>query len=319
MSGLPARPVRRLFAALLAAVALLLAGPAPAGAGGSVATAFPEVIELPRGFQPEGITAGREATFYAGSLRNGAIYRGDVRTGRGAVLVPGRAGAVTVGVDYDRANHRLWAAGGDTEVVRVFDAGTGALLRTYRFPGAGFLNDVAVTPDAVYVTDSFSQVLHVVPLGSGGWLPRPGRAFDLPLTGDIRFRDGFNVNGIVAVPDGSVLFIVQSNTGFLFRVDPRTGVARRVGLAGALVTFGDGLELRGRPLFVVRNQLNQVDVVRLGPALRAGRVVDTLTDPRLDVPTTAAVVADRLYVVNARFGTTPTPTTRYTVVQLARL
>lgn len=41
-----------------------------------------------------------------------------------------------------------------------------------------------------------------------------------------------------------------------------------------------------------------------------------LTDPDLDVPTTATLAAGRLWAVNARFGTTPTATTRYDVVQV---
>jgi hypothetical protein len=40
--------------------------------------------------------------------------------------------------------------------VRVYDASSGALLATYQPPGAGLLNDVAVTREAVYVTDSTS-------------------------------------------------------------------------------------------------------------------------------------------------------------------
>ena len=35
---------------------------------------FPKVIDLPNGFQPEGISIGRGTSFYVGSLVNGAIY-----------------------------------------------------------------------------------------------------------------------------------------------------------------------------------------------------------------------------------------------------
>ena len=57
---------------------------------------FPEVINLPNGFQPEGISTGRGTSFYVGSLFDGAIYRGDLRTGKGAVLVPGVDGRVAI-------------------------------------------------------------------------------------------------------------------------------------------------------------------------------------------------------------------------------
>ena len=64
-----------------------------------------------------------------------------------------RTGRVTVGLDYEDGAHRLWAAGGPTGEVRAYDARTGEILETYSVT-AGFLNDVAVTEDAVYVTDS---------------------------------------------------------------------------------------------------------------------------------------------------------------------
>jgi len=39
-----------------------------------------------------------------------------------------------------------------------------------------------------------------------------------------------------------------------------------------------------------------------------------LTSPSFDVPTTIASFGSRLYVVNARFTTPPTPTTPYDIV-----
>ncbi len=68
----------------------------------------------------------------------------------------------------------------------------------------------------------------------------------------------------------------------------------------------------------MRNRLNQIDVVHLGRFYRAGRVVDTLTDPDFIVPTTVARIGAALYAVNARFGSPPVPTpdTAYTVVRV---
>ena len=51
---------------------------------------------------------------------------------------------------------------------------------------------------------------------------------------------------------------------------------------------GDGLLLRGRTLYVVRNNLNQIAVVELAPDLSGGEVVGTITNPNFDVPTTIA-------------------------------
>ncbi len=99
--------------------ALLLAFAAPAAVG---AAAFPDRIDLPDGFAPEGIAIGRGTTFYSGSLSGQGIWRGDLRTGDGAFLVEG--GGPFVGMKVDAANH-LWVAGGPAGNGYVFDAGTG--------------------------------------------------------------------------------------------------------------------------------------------------------------------------------------------------
>ena len=48
-------------------------------------------------------------TFYVGSIPTGAVYRGDLRTGQGAPLVPGATGRAAIGVEHDRG--RLFVAG----------------------------------------------------------------------------------------------------------------------------------------------------------------------------------------------------------------
>lgn len=71
--------------ALLGALSGVLVGGTPASSG-KKPKPFPDVIQLPTGFQPEGIEVGRGTTFYVGSAANGAIYRGDLRTGSGAIF-----------------------------------------------------------------------------------------------------------------------------------------------------------------------------------------------------------------------------------------
>ena len=58
----------------------------------------PSSIPLPDDFQPEGIAVGEGNTFYVGSLRDGDIYRGDLRSGAGALFV-----------DVDRQGERRYA------------------------------------------------------------------------------------------------------------------------------------------------------------------------------------------------------------------
>jgi sugar lactone lactonase YvrE len=278
--------------------------------------AFPETIALPNGWQPEGIAIGRGTTFYVGSIPTGAVYRGDLRTGKGAPFAQGATGRAAVGVDFDRG--LLFVAGGTTGKGFVYDARNGALVRELQLAtggGATFVNDVVVTNRAAWFTDSNRAVLYRLPLTKNG---RPAAAAQaVPLTGDFQLAPGFNLNGIDATPNGKTLVTVQSGTGKLFTVTP-AGVTTEIDLGGQTVQNGDGLLLLGRTLYVVRNQNNQIAVVALGKGLATGTIARTITDPGFDVPTTIDRFGSTLYAVNARFGTPPTPTTPYSVVRVGR-
>jgi sugar lactone lactonase YvrE len=310
------RPRRRLLLLLTITALLGLAATAAVAAPAHQRRNLPDTIQLPDGWQPEGIAIARDGTFYVGSIPTGAVFSGDVRTGRGAVLVTGREGRAAIGLKVD-AGGRLFVAGGATGQAFVYDARSGRPLASYQLAGGtSFVNDVVVTRGAAWFTDSLNAVLYRVPLGRHGELPSQGQVTALPLSGDFQLQDGINANGIDAALGGRVLVIVQTNTGLLFTVDPRSGVTRRIDLGGETVANGDGILLRGRTLFVVQNQDNLVARVRLRHDLAAGRVVERISDPDFDVPTTIASFRSNLYVVNARFGTPPTPTTPYTVVRV---
>jgi sugar lactone lactonase YvrE len=277
---------------------------------------FPETIALPNGWQPEGIAVGRGTTFYVGSIPTGAIYRGNLRTGDGARFVQGGSDRAAIGLDFDRG--RLFVAGGPTGKGFVYDVRNGALVRELQLAtgsGATFVNDVVVTKRAAWFTDSNRAVLYRLPLAKNGAPAAAAQA--VPLTGDFQLEAGFNLNGIDATPDGKTLVVVQSGTGKLFRVTS-AGVTTEIDLGGDTVMNGDGILLQGRTLYVVRNQDNQIAVVQLGKGFASGRLTRTITDPDFDVPTTIGRLGKRLYAVNARFGTTPTPSTEYSVVQVRR-
>jgi hypothetical protein len=176
-----------------------------------------------------------------------------------------------------------------------------------------------VTDRAAWFTDSRLQQLYVVPLGRHGRLPGQDAVRTLPLTGDLQYTEDLtdvDLNGIVAARDGRVLLSVQTSTGKLFRINPRSGVTREVDLGGATLDNGDGLLLAGRVLFVVQNRLNRIAVVVLSESLRSGRVVATITDPDFDVPTTITFAAGALYAVNARFGIEDPDTADYDIVRV---
>jgi hypothetical protein len=292
-----ARRLGRTTAMLRSAFALALVGLAllvPAAPAGPPAQ---ETIALPPEFRPEGIASGPHDSFYVGSIPQGSVYRGSYRTGQGDVLVPPHPGRSHTGLKVDRRFGRIFVAGGDSKGIYVYDLDTGADVASFTLPDAGFLNDVVLTRRAAYFTDSLVQQLYRVRIGRHGGLGQPTR---IPISGDLEYEDGFNANGIVAVPNTRRLIVVQSNTGELFSVHRRTGRSRQIPLNGT-VTNGDGLLRRGRTLYVVRNTDNEVAVVKLRRRFRSGAIGDGLTDPNLDVPTTIARFKRFLYAVNARF------------------
>jgi sugar lactone lactonase YvrE len=300
----------RIFSAVAVcvAVAAALAGGVPA----AKQKPFPEVIQLPTGFRPEGIEI-KGQTFYVGSVATGAIYRGNLRTGGGDTFIPGGAGRPATGIEL--AGHRLFVAGAGSGKAYVYDTRTRLLLKEYNFGASPtFINDAVVTHDAAYFTDSMQPVLYRVPLGPNGAL---GDAQTIKLGGDYVHVGGgaLNLNGIDATPNGKTLIAVQTASGKLYRIDPQTGAAKLIDLGGESVPNGDGILLRGKTLYVVQNQLNQVAVIKLSHDFLAGRVVTRLTDSDLIVPTTIDDHGRRLYTVNAKFGAA-NPNNTFEVVQL---
>jgi hypothetical protein len=290
--------------------ALLLAVPA-------IAQPFPDVIPLPTGFQPEGIAVGKGASFFVGSIPTGAVFRGNLQSGEGDVVVPGKAGRSAIGLEVDRRG-RVFVAGGETGAAWVYRGRTGKELAAYQLATGSdptFINDVVVTKRAAWFTDSMRAVLYRVPVRPRT-LGDPSSVEELALTGDFVLQPEFNTNGIEVTPDGSRLVIVQSNTGKLFTVDRETGVTDQIELTGGDAAFGDGLLLDGTTLYVVQNQLNRIAVVELAADGSSGTVVDHLMNTELDIPTTVARFGSALYAVNARFGIADPETADYSVVRL---
>lgn len=306
-------------AAVLALTLLPGVSPTIAGAAPPGDRPFPSRIELPDGFQPEGIALGPGPTAWFGSRVDGDIYEVSLRTGEGTVISQG-PGTPSVGMKSDRQG-RLFVAGGTSGTARVVDTETGdVLLDQALTTGTSFVNDVVLTRGAAWFTDSSKAQLYRLDREPGG---APSAAVTtVPLTGEWVQGTGFGANGISTTPTGRALLVVNSTTGLLYRVDPATGEATEVDLGGASLTAGDGMLRHGRTLYVVRNRLNEIAVIELSPTGRSGRLVRTITaddlDPStsFDVPTTVARFGSHLYLPNARFSTPPTPTTDYWVTKV---
>lgn len=271
------------------------------GAGASAPSA--RTITLPPPAAPEGVVTGKGNEFFVSNLGNGTIARGDLKKGTVAPFVTGPALPFSVGLSYDKRHDLLFAAGGPTGGVAVYDARTGATVAAHSLTAApSFINDVIATRDAAYLTDSFSPVLYELSIADDGSIGAP-RAITLSGPASV-FVAGFNLNGIEATEDGARLIVVNSTKGELYSVDPNGGSSITIDLGGATVTNGDGLWLEGRTLYVVRNQNNQIAVFRLNDeeTPTAATLVDTITSPLFEVPTTMAIKGNLLVAVNAQFG-----------------
>ena len=278
---------------------------------------FPETIPLPDGFFPEGIAVGHSTSFYVGSLIDGTVLLGNLRNGEilGA-SAPLPADQISVGLAFDpRTNFVYTASGfGPDGRVAVLDGRSLELVENIELSSsAGFVNDVIVTRDAAFLTDSFVPVLYRLGLQNG--LPDASDVTTLPLIG-FDSVPGFNANGIVATPDDRWLVIVNSATGILYRVDPVTGVSLPIDLGGGTLVSGDGLVLSGRTLYVVQSGLGQVSVLELRNDFLTGSVQQVIVLPAWETPTTGGLFGKSLYVVDARFATAPGPDVSYDVTRI---
>ena len=286
----------RLLAGLLVTPALVLTMAATSTASRSV--------PLPNDFQPEGIAVGTGSTFYVGSMHDGDIYRGNLRTGKGAVFID-VSGRQALGMKVDEARHRLFVAGGFTGHAYVYDTRTGATLADFAFakPGSTVVNDVVVTRRAAYFTESFSPHLYKVPIDHHGNFGDPETMTVTGPAGVATASGGFGLNGIAATPDGHTLVVDRSDLGALFRIDPCSGKSHRIRLPKGSLTPGnpDGILLAGKHLFVVENFINTLVKVDLSSDLTRGKVSATVQDPKFHVPTAVAAHGHELALVNARF------------------
>ncbi|WP_433165973.1 hypothetical protein [Kribbella sp. CA-247076] len=97
---------------------------------------------------------------------------------------------------------------------------------------------------------------------------------------------------------------------------PAQSAVRTIAYTGE---YRHGLLVIGTTLYVVQNRLNRIAVLKLNPSGTRGRLVDRITSPDFDVPTTAAAFGNRLYLRNARFNVQPPlPTTPYWVTAVER-
>jgi len=296
---------------------------------------WPEAIAIPTGFEAEGIELGKGHEFFVGanSLASlfgpaffgiehpvselaGAIYKGNLRTGEGAILSPATGKSVS-GLSYDPRTDYLYAATGfgasdidgnftfTGQGVTVYDASSGDIITEITFgDGTGItINDCLVTRTGVYCTDSFNPDLYKVVLEDGGGLPSTPVVEVIPMDGFVMV-DGFNANGLAGDFDGRQLVIVNISSGVLYLVDTESGEASPIEIEGAEQLFpnGDGLYLNGRTLYIMQNFSDKIAVVQLSGDLSGGEFIKNIPGEGeinpLNVATTIIGFGNSIYAVN---------------------
>ena len=318
--------ILRTLAAGPALLFLLLASVTAFGASGP----FPKIIRTPNGSAPEGFTIGKGTTAYNASP-DGSIYKVDLRTGLGDILVPVQdpEGCLVLGMRVDPRTNYLFVAGCIAGNAFVYDADNGALIMEYQLgpAGLGVVNDLAITEDAVYFTDSYRPVLYRLPLSKNGGLPpNSDGVTEIPLPPefelDIDNDPCCGGNGIVAAPDGKTLIIGHSNLAQLYRVDPSTGDVDAISVDRPLFGFLDGIAMKGRTLFIMTPTdpppIEGIQVVKLDKSMLSGRRLRTITDPdHLNDVASGAIFGNSLYVNNPRYQIfPPKPNTKYWITKL---
>lgn len=298
---------------------------------------WPETIPIPQGFEGEGLERGKGSEFFVGAFSfssffgtafgvshevsplAGAIYKGNLRTGTGDILVS-PTGKPVSGLSYDPRTDYLYAATGysdgflsalsgsnwDQGVV-VYNASSGALVAEIIFGDDMAINDVLVTRSGVYCTDSLNAILFKVILDEGGRIPSPPVVEAIEMPGFEIIASDFNANGIVGSFDGKKLVVVNMSTGVLYLVDTESGAADPIDIQGdeQLFDFGDGLYLEGSTLYILQNFLDKIAVVQLSGDLTEGAFVKNIpgnADPNpLNIATTLIGLGNYLYAINTHF------------------
>jgi sugar lactone lactonase YvrE len=262
---------------------------------------------------PEGIAwHPAQKVFFVSSVHTGTIGKVNLQ-GVYTPFIQDEKLIASVGLTFDAKRNLLWVAIGDLgastrsseatayklAAVAAYDATTGE-RRAYHdlsglVQGGHMANDLAVDAAGnVYITDSFSPVIYRV--------DAKGQA-SVFAQSDLFKGEGFNLNGIVAHPDGYLL-VNKYNSGEIFRISTRNGAdIQRVNLPET-VKGADGMLLRDKNHLVVVQNAGNDQVVEL--TSKDGWKTATLQPARktaYSFPTTAAQVGKDIYVVNSRLDT----------------
>lgn len=289
---------------------------------------WPDVMSLPAGFEPKSIEMGRGQDFFVSGMSwssllgrrvgeihdvsqyAGAIYKGNLRTGEGEILVQPNQDDLrpVLGLSYDARTDYIYATIVDpfpltNAGIAVYDASTGELVREVRIGDGLFPSNIKVTESAVFVTSTNSGLLYKMPLAEGGRIPDEPTIESIEMVG-LAPANGFYAWGLEGSFDGHELLVLNglNGSGTLYRVDTSTGVSTPVTIHGTQQSFprGDGLYLQGRTLYIAQTFNNSVAVVQLSGDLSRGTYVESLDCDDCGTPHSLTGFGNSIYVVTSQ-------------------
>jgi len=265
----------------------------------------PQEIELPgASVFPEGVAFdAASSSVFVGSTDDGTVFRAGLDDQVAEVFLPpgedGRSAVTGLAV----RDGLLFVAGRDTGRIFAYDAATAALVAVHDAAGGerSLINDIALSDDFAYVTDSFRPVLYRLAI-DGETVGEPDAWIDLTDT-DVPFdADGFNLNGIAITDTGDALYTVHYGTGDLFRIDTGTAAVELVDLDEEQLTGGDGLEIEGSTITAIAN--GDLVTIELDDTGLTARTSSREPLDGLLFPTTLALTDDAYIVVNSQLNMT---------------
>ncbi len=286
----------------------------PSGATGS--SGDREIVVPGERVFPEGVAIDDSTgEIYVGSTEDGTVFKAGLEDSEAEVFLAGGQDGRTAVTGLAVDEERLFVAGRDTGLVFVYDTNTGELIADYDAAGGqrSLINDIAVSDDAAYVTDSFRPVLYRIPIDEGA----PGELEEWADVANsaIPFDDeDFNLNGIAITNDGRAVYTVHYASGDLFRIDTNTAAIEPVDLAGESLPEGDGLELEGSTLTAIT--ANGLMTINLDETGLAGTVASQQALDDLRYPTTLALTDEDYVIVNSQLnmsGDDNKPSTPFTL------
>jgi sugar lactone lactonase YvrE len=283
----------------------------PSAKDGAVIHTFPGDLVYPESVAVDPASG----KFYAGSVKHGTLFRGELGKGTMEVISPAGADGREMATGVFFANGRLAVVGRQTGKMFIYDLAANKLLASFHNGLSGtentFLNDVTFAPDgSAFVTDSVNPILYrMVPDGADKYRLEEYVHWNVQQLGWVRApgAPGINFNGVIVTPDGKYLILSKRNDSSLYRFDIATKEIIKVQLPEKSVFTQDGLFIDGRTVYAAQNTPQSVSILDFTPDYASAVKRGEITHPSFRFPTSVAKIRDRLIVVSAQFDTKGSP------------